>query len=266
MISFRRNIFLYLLLVIMVCSCKMYKQDILFQLDDDFTEADLTARLYTLEQNYTVQPNDLLELRVTTNKGELLIDPNFELMRDGGGAGGIMQQNQRENPNIRRYLVQQDGFVKFPVVGMVDLAGLTILEAEAKLQSLYNEYYKESFVRLVFSNKRAFMLGANGGLVVPLENENTSLVELLALYGGLEFGSKGNNIKVIRGDLSNPEVFMVDISTISGLKASMVTIQPGDIIYVEPWRRVFYQGLRDVSPILSLVSSAIALLFVFSNL
>lgn len=253
------------LLSVWLGSCKMYKQDILFRLDENFTAADLSQRLFVMEQNYTIQPNDILEIRVTTNKGEILIDPNFELM-NGQGAMGMQQGGVGQNLALRTYTVQSDGKVKFPVVDIVEIAGLTLLQAESKLQQLYNEYYKDSFVRLVYNNKRVFVLGANGGAVVPLKNENTSLMEVLATYGGINMGAKANNIKVIRGDLTNPQVFMVDLTTVAGMKASMVTIMPGDIIYIEPWRRVLYEGLRDISPILSLVSSVIALVFVFSSL
>jgi polysaccharide export outer membrane protein len=252
-------------LILSVTSCKMYKQDILLNFDDEFTRQNLSQSIFLLEQNYTIQPNDYLELRVTTNNGEILVDPNFELMQ--GNMGGMQQGGGGQNQNMNRYLVQQDGRVKFPMVGMTDLSGLTIQNAEAKLQALFDASYKDTFVRLIFSNKRVFVLGgAAGGMVLPLVNENTSLFEVLALAGGVQYGARANTIRIVRGDLKNPQVFMVDLTTISAMQSTIVSIQPGDIIYIEPWRRVFNQGLRDVSPILSLATSLITLFFVFSTL
>ena len=40
----------------------------------------------------------------------------------------------------------------------------------------------------------------------------------------------------------------------------------GETIYVEPWRRPFYESIRDIAPILSLVTSVIALSVLFSSL
>lgn len=258
---------LFVALLAGASSCRMYYQDILFQLDDDFTADDLNERVFMMERNYLIKPNDLLILDVFTNNGERIIDPNNELMQ--GGQMNRMTQNQMQNQggqNINSYLVQYTGEIKVPVVGMVNVAGKSLIDAEAQLQVLFNEYYKDSYVRLSFSNNRVFVLGANGGQVIPIQNENTTLIEVLTLYGGFDFGSKANSIKVIRGDFTNPQVFVVDLTTISSMKMSVVSINPGDVIYVEPWRRPVYQSIRDVSPILSLISSVIALTFVFTSL
>ena len=102
--------------------------------------------------------------------------------------------------------------------------------------------------------------------MISLLNENSSLVEVLAQAGGIDLGAKAHNIRLIRGNLSDPEVYKIDLSTIEGLKASIITIKPGDIIYVEPWRRVWLEGLKDVAPIFSLVSSVLTLALVLQNL
>jgi polysaccharide export outer membrane protein len=141
-------------LILSVTSCKMYKQDILLNFDDEFTRQNLSQSIFLLEQNYTIQPNDYLELRVTTNNGEILVDPNSELSQGGAMA---QQGGGGQNQNMNRYLVQQDGRVKFPMVGMTDLSGLTIQNAEAKLQALFDASYKDTFVRLIFSNKSGYL-------------------------------------------------------------------------------------------------------------
>lgn len=240
-------------------SCKAYKQDIMFKLDDNFTAGNLAEAVSAAEDNYRIQKSDLLSLSLYTNKGERIIDPNFELQQDN------LARNQRNIDEVF-YLVRENGMVKLPMVGDVELTGLTIYEAEKKLQQLYSNFYIEPFVVLRFENKRVFVLGASGGQVVPLVNENTSLIEVIALAGGIGEGAKSHNIRVIRGNMENPSVFMVDLSTISGMRASMLQVEPGDIIYIEPWRRVWVESLRDLTPVLSLVSSVITLALVIQNL
>jgi len=169
--------------------------------------------------------------------------------------------------NVQRfqYLVQTDGMVKLPLIGMVPIEGLTIQEAEELVEETYNEYFKDSFVKLTLSNRRVIVLGVNGGQVIPIQNEHTSIAEVLALYGGLNLGAKAGNIRLIRGDLDNPEVFQIDMTTISGMRKTVLGVQPGDILYVEPWRRPWQQGLRDISPILSITSSMIAFVLLVQN-
>ena len=240
-------------------SCKVYKQDIMFNVDMESLSTKLSESVYDTEKNYLIQKNDLLELEVFTNKGERIIDPNFEL------RAGISQniQNQQQQ---KTYLVQQDGQVKFPIINLIEIEGLTINQAESLIEKAYNEYYKDSFVKLKFLNKRVIVLGGLGGQVILLENENTSLIEILAQAGGVKLGDRVQNIKLIRGDLTNPQVFAINLSTIEGMKGSIVSVQPGDIIYVEPWRRAWVESLKDVAPILSILTSLLTLTLVIQRI
>tara|TARA_Y100001972_G_scaffold127265_1_gene183602 strand:+ start:2495 stop:3280 length:786 start_codon:yes stop_codon:yes gene_type:complete len=249
----------YLLIIFILFGCKSYKQDILFRLNDQFTSEDLSEAVSQATSNYRLQPDDRLQLEVFTNEGERLIDPNFELMEQQSNQ--MLQQRTRY-----QYLIQADGTVKLPMVGKKNLTGLTIDEAEKILEQDYQEHYVEPFVKLSVINRRVIVLGANGGQVIPLENENTSIVEVLALYGGLNLGSKAHNIKLIRGDLANPTVFQIDLATLHGMRSSVVAVESEDIIYVEPWRRPWLESLRDVTPILGLTTSVLTLIVVIQNL
>ncbi len=233
----------------------------MFRPQDGYDSSELRNAVDQTEKNYVIQVNDLLRLDVFTNRGERIIDPNFEI---GVGAGG--NQNMRNQQQIFNYLVQVDGNVKLPILGLVSLQGLTIQEAEDRLESLYNEFYKDSYVKLQYDNKRVIVLGATGGQVVQLPNENMSLVEVVALAGGVNQDGRVDAIRLIRGDLSSPQVFMVDLSTVEGMKASILNVEPGDVIYIEPRRRVFFEALRDITPILSLVVSLLTLALVIENL
>ncbi len=225
----------------------------MFRLDDNFTEADLTEARRTVESNYVLKANDILLLDVFTNKGEHLLDPNRELQTTN------IQVNQRDK---FQYVVQHDGTVTFPLVGEFDVKGLTLAEAELKLVDEFDNIYKNSFVKLRIANRRAFVLGVPGGKIVPIQNENTDLLEILATAGGLDLGAKAHNIRLIRGDL----VYRIDLSTISGMKETNMIVEPYDVIYIEPWRRPWLEALRDISPALSLVTSALTLIVVVQNL
>ena len=226
----------------------------MFRLDGE--EASLVDEVQRVEKNYIIQIDDILAIDVFTNDGERIIDPNLEFQGQG----------QFQNNGFFNYLVQQDGFVKIPIVGKLELNGLTIDEAEKKVEEAFDEYYKGSFARLTFNNKRVIVLGANGGQIIPLSNENMSLLEVVAISGGVDFGARAHNIKVIRGDLLNPEVFVVDLNTVKGMKRSIIPIEPGDVIYIEPWRRTFFEALRDITPVLSATTSLIAFVLLIDNL
>ncbi|MFY0626457.1 MAG: polysaccharide biosynthesis/export family protein [Reichenbachiella sp.] len=230
----------------------------MFKLDDDFTEEDLSVAVSKAERNYIIQVNDRLTLDVYTNKGERIVDPNNELIQAGN-------QNRQRQEDLT-YLVKIDGTAKFPIIGQIDLDSLTLDQAETLLQEKYDDYYKDSFVKLDYGNKRVVVLGAVGGQIIPLTDENLSIVEIIALSGGIEMGAKAQNIKLIRGNLNKPEVYQINLSTVDGMRQSAMPVEPGDIIYVEPWRRPFFEILKDITPVMSMITSTLALILVLQNL
>lgn len=230
----------------------------MFKVDEERDLSYLSSEISAIEKNYIIKPDDMLELRVYTNKGERIIDPNYELQ---------IQQNQNRREQDRpEFLVLDDGSVKFPMVGKVKLGGMSINEAEDYLEKKYDEYYKGAFVQLRYLNKRVIVLGAPGGQVIPLENENTSIVEIVALAGGIDENGKAHNLRLIRGDLQEPKVFLIDISTIEGMRTSMMDALPGDIIYIEPTRKVVTEGARDFMTVFAIFVNAITLIVLIQNL
>lgn len=230
----------------------------MFRFDENFTEEDLSLVTDELDRNYLLKPNDVLQLNVFTNKGERLIDPNFEFSI-GNTQGG--QQHLQLGDRFQ-YLIQADSIITFPLVGDMNLVGLTLYKAELEVAAEFENYYEDAFVKLSINNRRVFVLGAPGGNVIPLQNENTTIIEVLALSQGIDRIAKVNDIRVIRGS----EVFLVDLSTISGMRNTNLIVQPGDIVYVEPWRRPWLESIRDASPLISIISSAITLALVIQNL
>ena len=226
----------------------------MFKTDKEIDPAQVATAIEQAQGNYRIQKNDLLKIEVYTNKGEMLIDPNNELPK---GNQSSFRQDERLNPD---YLVQEDGFVKLPIIEPVKLGGLTLNEAEEVLEEEYSKFYKDVFTLIRYNNKRVFVLGAPGGQVVPLLNENTNLPEGLSLAGGLVKDSKVQNIRLLRGDLNNPEVFVIDLSTVDGMRMSLIPVEPDDVIYVEPVIRPVSESVRDLTPVLSLITSTLALL------
>ena len=98
--------------------------------------------------------------------------------------------------------------------------------------------------------------------MIPLTNQNITLVEVLALSKGLNNDAKANNIKLIRGE----HVYQVDFSTIQGFKDGNMLIEAGDVVYVEPIRRPFTEALRDNFAIISLIVSLGTLIAVIRSI
>jgi protein involved in polysaccharide export with SLBB domain len=260
----------------------------MFRLTDEkgnrLDTAKLRVAVNRTDRNYRIQANDFLDVRVYTNKGERIIDPNGEL-QFGSPAGQVSSLSPRTSSAGGRgaqvsragssgsgsgleLLVQANGFVAMPVVGQVHLSGLSLHQADSTLQVLYSTYYVAPFVQTRVTNNRVIILGSPGGVVVPLNNDNMNLLEVLALAGGVDgssggagglyrYGGKTSNVRIIRGDLKNPQVEQINLSTIAGMRRANLQMEPNDIVYIEPVRRPFLEGLSDASPVLSAIGTVL---------
>lgn len=276
-----RRLLLSLPLLVLFSSCvpaRYYNQRTLFRLTDEkgnrIDTAKLRVAVNRTDRNYRIQANDFLDVRVYTNKGERIIDPNGELGA-GSPAGQTPSLSARATRGATRtggsggngsgleLLVQANGMVALPVIGQARLSGLSLHQADSTLQVLYSTYYVDPYVQTRVTNNRVIVFSSPGGVVVPLANDNMNLLEVLALAGGVDaagsngsgglyrYGGNMSNIRIIRGDLKNPQVEQIDLSTIAGMRRANLQMEPNDIVYVEPVRRRFLEGLSDANPVIT---------------
>jgi polysaccharide biosynthesis/export protein len=210
---------------------------------------------------YVLSPNDLLEMRLFANKGFLIIDISSGAEERGGTVMGVGR-------NFITYPIYENGEVKLPIIDYVNIVGKTIKEAEKYLEELYSEFYVEPYVQLVVVNRRVFVFPGGGGdaQVIPIMNNNTTLLEAIALAGGINQRGKANKIKLIRTVGKEREVYLIDLSDISGVKYADMLVQANDIIYVEPVPQIAQEILQEVTPILSLISSLFIIYLTLQNI
>jgi polysaccharide export outer membrane protein len=204
------------------------------------------------KQSYKIEVNDLVQVRIFSNDG-------FKIINIENVTGNYARIDLD-------YLVEQDGRVKLPLVGKVALSGLTIAEAETFLQKIYNDFYVNPFVSVKVVNKRVIIFPGNGGKaqVINLQNNNTTVIETIALGGGIQEDGKAYKVKLIRNDGKNkPKVYLMDLSKIEGIAMGNTVVMANDIIYVEPRYRFAKTLIGEVTPLISLLTSTFLLYSLF---
>jgi polysaccharide biosynthesis/export protein len=244
------------LVSLLFMSCARYRQNILFQVNEESVYDSLVVQSNELEKNYIIKANDFLNVSVYTSNGEVLIDPESKYASDGGGNAN---STQADNGGGLKYLVDANGFVNLPMLGKIKIDSLTIPQADSILSLKYGEYYQKCFVLTKCVNRRVTVLGANGGAIVPIENENTTLIEIIAKAGGVSNSAKATNIRLVRGEGVNQKIAIIDLTTVEGIKLANLKVENHDIIYVEPVRKVLNEAIQDITPILSIFTSLITL-------
>lgn len=211
----------------------------------------------TTASNYKISTNDFVAMRLFSQDGYHIIDLTNSSNSSSTSTGGGTGTSGNAITTSIDYLVESDGTVKLPVIGRIPITGLTIREATEMLEKRYSQYYIKPYVLLNVSNRRVIVFPGDPGTakVIPLTNTNTTLIEALALAGGLTESGKARQIKLIRGDPAHPQVYLIDLYTIDGIKEANTILQANDIIYVTPQRRPTLTLLERVTPILSGITS-----------
>ncbi len=240
---------LFLAVVAGLTSCGI-NSNLMLKTQKDYVFAEIDSLNQTKDE-YRIDVNDILQFRFFTNDGQRILDIS---------ASSEPGQAQIFNPNNSlSYVVQKDSSVNFPAVGEINLVGMTIRQAEDYLASTYSDLYINPFVQISVTNRRVIVFPGNGGdaQVIYLANNNTTLLEAIALAGGITQRGRASRIKLFRkNDAGKRDVYKIDLSTIDGLEYTDILVQANDYIYVEPVPEIGREILQEVAPIVSLISSA----------
>jgi polysaccharide biosynthesis/export protein len=220
----------------------------------------------TSSVNYKISPNDFLNMRLFSNNGFHLIDLISQSSGGSTASGGTTTATSSISAGAD-YLVESDGTVDLPEIRKTQLAGLTIREAIEKLEKVYSQYYLKPYVLLSVDNRRVIVFPGDPGTakIIALVNNNTTVIEALALAGGITEAGKAKEIKLIRGDPANPKVYNIDLSTIKGIKDGNTVLQANDIIYVTPQKRPTLALIERITPILTGITTILLTVVLLSG-
>ena len=247
-----KKILLPLLLLVVLSSCRMLNPSLMFKTPKHYQYAEMKDSSAHLE--YKISANDVIEFRLFSNDGFKLTDVT------ASASTNSSTQIQTSGQTTNSYIVDIDGYAKLPVLGRTLLQGLTIREAEKMLEEKYSLYYVHPFILIKIDSKRVVIFpGAGGaGKVIPLEYSNTTLMEGLAIAGGITTDGKAYEIKLIRRTPGQKvAVYHIDLSNINGIAQGNIVLQANDIIYVEPRLRISQGIVNELAPILSILSSVL---------
>lgn len=199
--------------------------------------------------DYRLAANDILSFQVFTNDGFKKVDITTSA------------NNQHIFPTIDAR-IESDGTSRLPLVGNVKLSGLTIIEAEKILEDRYSLFYVKPYINLKITNKRVIVFPGHAGSarVLSISNNNTTVLEALALAGGISEDGKAYKVKLIRNTPGQePKVYLMDLSKIDGLALGNTQVQAYDLIYIEPRYRPIRTLSSEVAPVLTLLTTFIIL-------
>lgn len=220
---------------------------------------DSVVRTYAIDTfRYKIQANDILSIRF-----ESLTSKDFDFLNTNQGVSTPTQA--QANPLLIGELVDEHGYVFYPVVGRVLVAGLTVFEAQEKLKSIAAQYLESPVVRVRLLNYRITILGeVNKEGTIVLTNNRISMLEAIGMSGGITDLADKSSIKLIRQKGGKVEILYVNLLDENFIKSPYYFVHQNDVLIVPPLRQRPYRKYFGQN--LALIVSALSLLVLTINL
>ena len=179
----------------------------------------------------------------------------------------VMDQNQGSSSgqNTIGYRIHADGTVDLPFLKPVPIVGLTLKEAQKRIQDSMRVVIPDAEVRLALNNKTFSVLGDIGAGQYEVYKDKLTIFQALAMTGDVDIRGNRKKVRIIRPvDNQEPIVLEFDIRTNSIIGSEYYYIYPNDLIYVERSKGSFFK-MDSYTGFLGLITSSVNLFISILN-
>lgn len=223
-----------LAVVLMMSSCINTKKMIVLE-----NMADSVSYPVDSLQEIKIQRDDRIYVVVSSKNPELALpfnmageavqmDANGELRTLGYTTRGVQQLG---------YLVDPEGYIEFPILGKLDVVGLTRREVTELIQNrlISDGYISDPIVYVELQNLRITLMGeVNTQGVQNVTNARITLLEAITRANGLTSNADLKKVTVIREENEERKMYTLDIRSTDIFKSPCYYLQQNDIVYVHP--------------------------------
>lgn len=219
---------LFFVSILLLTACGSHKNISYFQDMDALLQS--SADIVSKEREKTIKPHDELSIIVSS------VDPKtaapFNLPAVSAQSGSNMQLTT--TPNLQSYVVNSAGSVNIPTLGSMQLADLSLKEAEDYLVNALKPYLKNPIVNIRFLNFKVSVLGEvrNPGRHY-FNNHTPNVLDALAAASDLTIYARRDNILLIRKEAGKQTFHRFDLTKSELFKSPYFYLQQDDILYVE---------------------------------
>lgn len=174
-----------------------------------------------------IQFDDILSITIQT------IDPTTaavanQAVSESAANGTSVQQ-------ITGFLVDKNGSIQIPMIGAVQVAGLTTYQARERILEQARQFYKEPTVHVRFANYKITVLGEvarPAAYTVP--NEKVSVLDAIGMAGDLTIYGKRENVLLIREQNGQKELVRLNLNDSKLFQSPYYYLKQNDVLYIEP--------------------------------
>lgn len=218
--------------VMSLTSCRSPKEFTLFQ---DLEENQYVRNVSGKVPEYKVHPYDNLYINIKTLNPEVnrLFDANEAT--SSYSAGTLQMYGDYVSQYINGYQVDSSGTVTLPIIGTVDVAGLTLKQIQDRIQKKSLEFLKDPSIKVKLLS---FKINVNGEVNNPgvyySYNERVNILEAISMANGVTDNAKLSETVVIRETNKGTNTFKIDLTSKNLLASQAYYLQPNDLVYIKP--------------------------------
>lgn len=230
--NMRKNLFfiVFAVLCMTLGSCGSSKQIAYFQNADSLNYA-ASKGLFDAK----IMPKDLLTITVSTTDPKAATPFNLSVTNTLNATGYL----STGAGSLQTYLVDNDGFINFPVVGQLKVGGMTKRQCENYIRDKILPYMSKTENPIVTVKMASFKVTVAGEVKAPgvfnVDQEKISVIEALARAGDLTIYGKRCNVLLIREDATGEKsVHRLNLNDANLINSPYYYLQQNDYLYVEP--------------------------------
>ena len=211
-------------------SCSSTKNVAYFQNSQE-VNLDSSTMLYDAR----IMPKDQLNITVSATDAEAAVPFNMTVPT----PYTVGQRNSYSQAMLQMYLVDNEGYITFPIIGNVKVGGLTKSEAEKLIQSKIKPYMNENENPIVTVRMSSYSISVIGEVTRPgsylVSREKITILEALAQAGDLTIYGVRDRVQLIREDATGKKsIHILNLNDANIINSPYYYLQQNDVIYVEP--------------------------------
>lgn len=229
MISKSKIISTLILAVVLMTSCGTVKDISYFQ-NKVVNEPEAIDK----HAGIVIQPKDMLSIVVSSRNPELVAMFNLPVISYQAGSEVVSGAGQQR---LMGYVVDNDGYIDFPVLGPIKVAGLTRWELSKLIKErlLKEGLLTDAVVTVEFMNFKVSVIGeVNSPGTYTLNNDKVTILQAISLARDLTIFGQRENVCVIREREGERVIYEINLCDVSMFNSPAYYLQQNDVVYVQP--------------------------------
>ena len=225
-----KNLIYYLILLLTMFSCKPKENMVYMEKEKAVAETEINQAVF---YGTHIQSGDLLDIKVTAFDENAVRPFNLYSMNNSTSTGQVNGQTAQLAP--QGYLVDNEGFIYFPVLGKLYIKGMTLAQLRADLEKRLLAYLSDPLVSIKQLNFNITVLGEvkkPGQYTNP--SDKITVLQALGLAGDMTDYGNRTNVKLIREIDGVSKTFTIDFTNKNITNSPYYYMQQNDVLYIEP--------------------------------